>query len=262
MGSEPRSRATRFGQVNGTLDQPQSRPAPEPLKEQMKPLRHYDRITALFVAVVLISNVASVKILKLGPFTFDGGTILFPLSYIFGDILTEVYGYRRSRRVIWHGFFAAALMSAVLWTVGKLPPADGWGHQEAYLKLLGLTPRIVLGSFIAYLAGEFTNSYVLARMKVLMRGRRLWMRTVGSTLAGEAVDTVLFTTIAFAGVLPGALLLSVVVSNYVFKCAVEVLMTPATYAVVGYLKRSEGEDYYDYDTNFNPFAWGFGGAGR
>lgn len=216
--------------------------------------RAFDFIMALFVAVLLISNVASSKILRLGPFSFDGGTLLFPVSYIFGDILTEVYGYARSRRVIWAGFFAALLMGATLAMVGWLPPAQGWEHQEAYLAILGQTPRIVVGSVIAYFAGEFSNSYTLARLKLVTRGRFLWLRTIGSTVVGEGVDTVLFVLIAFAGVLPAPLLTAVMASNYAFKVGIEVLATPATYRLVNYLKRIEGEDYYDWDTDFSPFT--------
>lgn len=215
--------------------------------------RYLDLIMALFVAVLLISNVASSKILQLGPFTFDGGTVLFPISYIFGDILTEVYGYRRSRRVIWTGFFCAGLMAAVFALVGVLPPAQGWENQNAYQAILGTTPRIVLGSLIAYFAGEFSNSYTLARMKVLTRGRWLWSRTIGSTLVGEGVDTLLFVTIAFAGGLPWYLFWSIVVSNYVFKCGLEAAMTPVTYQITNFLKRAENEDVYDTETDFNPF---------
>jgi uncharacterized integral membrane protein (TIGR00697 family) len=220
----------------------------------MRGYRYFDFIVALFVAVLLISNVASSKILRLGPFTFDGGTILFPISYIFGDILTEVYGYRRSRRVIWSGFGSALLMSATFAIVGALPPAQGWEGQEAYMAILGQTPRIVVASLVAYFAGEFSNSYVLARMKIMTRGRWLWSRTIGSTLVGEGVDTLLFVTIAFAGVLPTPLLVTVIVSNYVFKCGFEALATPITYQVVRFLKAVENEDYYDYDTDFNPFV--------
>jgi uncharacterized integral membrane protein (TIGR00697 family) len=215
--------------------------------------RYFDLITALFVAVLLISNVASSKILRLGPFTFDGGTLLFPISYIFGDILTEVYGYRRSRRVIWTGFACAGLMAGVFALVGALPPADGWQYQDAYEAILGTTPRIVLGSLIAYFAGEFSNSYTLAKMKILTQGRWLWTRTIGSTLVGEAVDTVLFVTIAFAGTLPWPLFWSILLSNYVFKVGLEAAMTPVTYQVTGFLKRTEQEDVYDRDTDFNPF---------
>lgn len=215
--------------------------------------RYFDLIMALFVAVLLISNVASSKMLDLGPFTFDGGTILFPISYIFGDILTEVYGYRRSRRVIWTGFACSALAAITFMIVGALPPARGWELQESYRAILGQTPRIVLASLIAYFAGEFSNSFVLAKMKILTGGRWLWTRTIGSTLVGEGVDTLLFVIIAFAGVYPPALLVSVIVSNYVFKTGIEITATPLTYQIVRRLKRAEHEDYYDYGTNFNPF---------
>jgi queuosine precursor transporter len=215
--------------------------------------RYFDLIMASFVAVLLISNVASSKILALGPFTFDGGTILFPLSYIFGDVLTEVYGYQRSRRVIWAGFVAALVMALIFALVGVLPPAAGWDGQAAYQQILGITPRIVLGSLVAYFAGEFSNSWVLAKMKILTRGRWLWTRTIGSTLVGEGVDTLLFVVIAFYGTLSLPLLLTVILSNYVFKCGFEALATPITYGVVNALKRAEQEDYYDYHTDFNPF---------
>lgn len=216
--------------------------------------RYYDLIMAAFVAVLLVSNVASSKILRLGPFSFDGGTLLFPVSYIFGDVLTEVYGYARSRRVIWAGFAAALGMALILMLVGALPPAEGWENQPAYDAILGLTPRIVAASLIAYWAGSFSNSWVMARLKLATRGRWLWLRTISSTLVGEGVDTLLFVLIAFYGALPGALLLAVIVSNYVFKCGLEALMTPVTYRVVNGLKRAEREDYYDADTNFSPFA--------
>lgn len=216
--------------------------------------RYYDLIMAAFVTVLLVSNIASTKILKLGPFTFDGGTILFPISYIFGDVLTEVYGYARGRRVIHVGFVANIGMVLVLALVGALPPAEGWEHQAAYEAILGMTPRIVVASLVAYFAGSFSNSWVLARMKVMTQGRWLWTRTIASTLVGEGVDTALFVLIAFGGVLPWPLLWSVMASNYVFKCGIEALMTPITYRVVNGLKRAEREDYYDYDTNFSPFV--------
>jgi hypothetical protein len=154
---------------------------------------------ALFVAILIISNVASTKILKVSFFSFDGGTILFPLSYIFGDILTEVYGYARARKVIWMGFFCAALTALIFFIVQVLPPTRGWENQESYEKILGLTPRIVVASLIAYFTGEFSNSFTLAKMKILTKGRWLWTRTIGSTLVGEFVDTVLFVAIAFLG---------------------------------------------------------------
>ncbi len=209
--------------------------------------RYLDRITGLFVAVLIISNIASVKIVTVGPFTFDGGTLLFPVAYIFGDVLTEVYGYRASRRVIWTGFAALALMIVTLAVVDVLPPGNA-----TFSAVLGQAPRIALGSLLAYWAGEFTNSVVLARLKVATRGRWLWMRTIGSTLVGEGIDTLVFVLVAFAGTLPNDVLAAILVSNYVFKCAVEVVFTPATYAVVTRLKRAEGVDAFDNDTDFNP----------
>jgi len=218
-----------------------------------KPLKHLDSITALFVAVLLISNIASTKILNLGPLTFDGGTLLFPLSYIFGDILTEVYGYGRSRKVIWLGFMAAAVMSVTLAIVGALPPAADWPNQTAYEAILGQAPRIVVASLIAYFAGEFSNSVILAKLKVVTEGRQLWLRTISSTLLGQLLDTALFVLIAFTGTVPTGLLLVIAVSNYLFKCGVEILFTPITYWITGWLKQQEQEDYYDRETDFNPF---------
>jgi queuosine precursor transporter len=217
------------------------------------PFRYFDILVALFVSVLLISNIASTKILSLWKFTFDGGTLLFPVSYIFGDILTEVYGFRRSRRVIWLGFFAALLMSLVLYVVQILPPASDWSNQQAYEKVLGFVPRIVIASLLAYFAGEFTNSVILSRLKIITKGRFLWTRTIGSTIIGEGLDTLVFCWIAFYGILPQPLFWSVLISNYVFKCAVEIVFTPLTYLIVGILKRKENVDVYDYGVSYNPF---------
>ncbi len=230
----------------------------------MKGFKYFDVVMVAFVAVLLISNIASNKFVDLGIFQFDGGTILFPLSYIFGDVLTEVYGYKRSRRVIWMGFGAAALMALVIWIVTILPIPSNQGPQpqsEAFNMALAGTPYIVLGSLVAYFAGEFSNSFILAKMKIVTKGRWLWSRTIGSTIVGEGVDTLLFASIAFA--LGGALLgtpwetgalWTLIVSNYVFKVGVEAIFTPVTYAVVSFLKRTEHEDYYDVGTDFNPFT--------
>lgn len=217
--------------------------------------RYLDLVMAGFVTVLLVSNIVSAKITRLWVFTFDAGTLLFPISYIFGDILTEVYGYSPSRRVIWTGFFANLVMSGVLILVGRLPPAPGWGYQEAYLRILGLTPRIVCASLIAYWLGAFANSFVLAKLKIFTRGHFLWSRTIGSTVVGQGIDTFLFVGIAFLGVLTPRLLWSVAISNYFFKVGVEVLATPITYRVVNFLKQREGVDAYDYRTNFTPFRW-------
>src|SRR3989339_2267294 len=180
-----------------------------------KIFKHLDTITALFVAVLLISNVASSKIVQFGPFEFDGGTILFPLSYIFGDILTEVYGYKRVRKVIWMGFFMNIFMAFCLMAVSAFPASPQWENQAAFEAILGWTPRIVLASVVAYLVGEFLNSYVLAKVKVFMKGRFLFIRTISSTIVGEAFDTCIFVMIAFYGVLPNDLLLTIIVSHYI-----------------------------------------------
>lgn len=215
--------------------------------------RYYSFVMAAFVAVVLISNVASTKFLLFGPFTFDGGTLLFPISYIFGDILTEVYGYSASRRVIWAGFGAAILMVGTFAVVGALPAAPGWANQKAYEAILGSTPRIVLGSLVAYWVGSFSNAFIMAKMKLLTRGRWLWMRTIGSTLVGEGVDSLLFIMIAFLGTLPMSTIWVGILSNYIFKCGIEAAMTPMTYWVVRILKHGEQQDVYDNKTDFNPF---------
>lgn len=237
--------------------------------------RYFDLLVALFVTVLLVSNIASsAKIIDWGvalfgtPLIFDGGTLLFPLSYLFGDLLTEVYGYRRSRRVIWLGFLAAGLMSGLLWLIGWLPGEASWRTaigDERYRAILGgvSSGAIVLASLVAYFAGEFANSFVLAKLKIATRGRWLWTRTIGSTLVGEGLDTVLFVSIATRLGVPGflpALWVPLVVTNYLFKCGVEVALTPVTYWAVGLLKRREGVDVYDRGTNFNPFRWDAGDA--
>jgi uncharacterized integral membrane protein (TIGR00697 family) len=233
----------------------------------MKQYRFFDLITAVFVTVLVVSNIASsAKIVDWGfslyglPMAFDAGTILFPISYIFGDILTEVYGYKQSRRVIWTGF-ACLVLSAVIFWIVRLMPAEatwqGYAGDEAYHAILGgmSTGGIVLASLAGYWTGEFTNSFILAKLKVLTEGRWLWARTIGSTIFGELVDTVMFVVVASAfGVFPWSLFFTLTVTNYIFKCAVEALMTPVTYGIVDVLKKAENEDYYDRGTNFNPFA--------
>ncbi len=232
-----------------------------------KNYRHFDLIMAAFVTVLVVSNIASsAKIVDLGfrllgvPMAFDAGTILFPVSYIFGDILTEVYGYRRSRRVIWAGFFALALSAAVFWIIQRMPGEATWqayAGDAAYSAILGgiSSGGILLGSLAGYWSGEFSNSFVLAKLKIWTEGRHLWLRTIGSTLVGQGVDTVAFVAVAtLLGVFPWSLFITLTLTNYLFKCAVEALMTPVTYAIVEMLKRVEDEDFYDRETNFNPFA--------
>jgi len=231
-----------------------------------KSYRYFDLIMAVFVTVLVVSNVASsAKIVDLRlrvfgvPMAFDGGTLLFPLSYIFGDILTEVYGYKRSRRVIWTGFFCLALSAGVFALIRLLPGESTWqgyAGDAAYAAILGgmSSGGIVFGSLAGFWSGEFSNSFVLAKMKILTNGRHLWARTIGSTLVGELVDSAVFVVVAsLFGVFPWSLFLTLVLTNYLFKCAVEAAMTPVTYALVNRLKKSEGEDFYDRETNFNPF---------
>jgi uncharacterized integral membrane protein (TIGR00697 family) len=228
--------------------------------------RYLDLIMAVFVTVLVVSNIASsAKIVDWGfslfgvRMAFDAGTLLFPVSYIFGDILTEVYGYKNSRRVIWAGFACLALSALIFWIVSILPGESQWQQyagNAAYLAILGgmSSGGIVLASLAGYWSGEFTNSFVLAKMKIMTRGRWLWTRTIGSTIVGEMVDTVVFIGIAsLFHVFPWTLFLTLVLTNYLFKVGAEALMTPVTYAAVGRLKKTENEDYYDRDTNFNPF---------
>jgi uncharacterized integral membrane protein (TIGR00697 family) len=215
--------------------------------------RYFSVVSSVFVAVLLISNTVGVKLFSVGPLNLPGGIVVFPISYIFGDVLTEVYGYRESRKIIWTGLACVVLMAAVYLLVEILPPAPFWKEQRAYAAILGFAPRVAAASILAYFCGEFSNSYVLAKMKIMTGGRKLWMRTIGSTVIGEGVDTVVFCVVAFAGVFPPAAILSVIGANYLVKVLYEVVATPVTYAIVGYLKRVEQVDYYDYDTNFNPF---------
>jgi uncharacterized integral membrane protein (TIGR00697 family) len=228
--------------------------------------KYFDIIMALFVAVLLISNIASsAKIIDWGislgsiPLAFDAGTMIFPISYIFGDILTEVYGYKRSRKVIWVGFAASVLMSVTFGAIAALPGDAYWKAQvgdTAYNSVLGgvSSGGIVVASLVAYLVGEFSNSFVLAKLKIRSQGKHLWIRTISSTLIGEGMDTTIFIVVAtIFGVFPWELISTLIITNYIFKVGIEVLMTPITYAVVRGLKRVELEDYYDYQTDFNPF---------
>jgi uncharacterized integral membrane protein (TIGR00697 family) len=242
---------------------PGSTPDPEehlahdeaPQASPRRTYRYYDLVMASFVTVLLCANViGAAKVAQVGGFTFGAGVLFFPISYVFGDVLTEVYGYARARKVVWAGFGALAFASFMSAVVLAFPPAPGWPHQAAYERVFGATPRIVLASLVAYFCGEFCNSYVLARMKLRSGGRHLWTRTIGSTVVGEAVDSAVFYPVAFLGVWPGDLVLQVMLSNYVVKVMWEAAMTPATYRVVNFLKRAESEDYFDRNTNFTPFS--------
>jgi uncharacterized integral membrane protein (TIGR00697 family) len=224
--------------------------------------RYYDFVMAAFVTVLVCSNligpakIAQLDLPLIGTVTFGAGVLFFPISYVFGDVLTEVYGYARARRVIWSGFGALAFASLMASVVVALPPAPFWQHQPAYEIAFGSTWRIVGASMIAYFCGEFVNSFVLAKMKIATGGRWLWMRTIGSTIFGEAVDSALFYPLAFydSGIIPNDKLPIVMLAQFITKVLVEVVFTPVTYRIVGALKKAEQEDYYDVQTNFSPFT--------
>ena len=208
-------------------------------------------IAAIFVTCLITANTIAVKVISLGPFILPAAIVIFPLSYIFGDILTEVYGYRWARRVIWLGFFCNLLFVLFAWVGQILPPAPFWKGQEAYESILGYTPRLLAASFVGYLVGEFANSFVLAKMKILTRGRWLWSRTIGSTIVGQGLDSLIFITLAFIGT--PSFVIIMVLYHWLAKTVIEAMATPFTYAMVNFLKKKEAIDTYDYQTNFNPF---------
>jgi hypothetical protein len=217
--------------------------------------KYYDFVMAAFVTVLLCSElIGAAKLTTVWGVTFGSGVLFFPISYIFNDVLTEVYGYARARKVVWAGFGAIAFASIMAFVVVRLPPAADWNDQPAYQAVFGNTWRIVAASILAFFAGEFANSYVLAVMKVAMEGRFLWMRTIGSTIVGEGVDSLIFYPLAFLGVWTPDQVVTVMINNYLFKCGWEALITPFTYMAVNFLKKAENEDYYDRDTNFTPFS--------
>ncbi|HRW06268.1 MAG TPA: queuosine precursor transporter [Caldilineaceae bacterium] len=217
--------------------------------------RYYDVAVALFVASLLTANIIAVKLIQLGPLILPAGVVIFPVSYILGDVLTEVYGYRWARRAIWLGFVGNLVAVVAIWLAGLLPAPVFWQGQDAYNIILGFTPRLLLASFAAYLLGEFANSTVLAKMKIWTQGRHLWARTIGSTIVGQGLDSLVFILIAFGGLMASPELVTAIVSQWIFKSAYEALATPLTYAVVNTLKRLEGVDAYDVDTDLNPFAF-------
>lgn len=226
-----------------------------------KGYRWFPFVTAIFVSTLIVSNIIAVKLVNIGGLFLPAAVILFPVAYIFGDILTEVYGYARARQVIWTGFICNLMAVVAIWIGGQLPAAPFWSAgafnspesaQQAYQAILGFTPRLLLASFIAYLIGEFLNSFVLAKLKVRTEGRFLWLRTISSTIVGEGADSAVFITIAFIGIIPGSGLVNAILSQWTFKVVYETLATPLTYLVVNTLKRVENEDYFDRDTDFNP----------
>ena len=231
--------------------------SPEHLLARQRPLKdyhHYEQLVHIFVVILLISNLVAPKICQIGPFKISGAMLLFPITYIFGDIFTEVYGYAGSRRAIWTGFFASGLMAVLAKVIVLLPAAPDWTNQEAYATVFNFVPRVVIASLIAFCAGEFVNSYVMAKMKLFTDGRHLWTRTVGSTVAGQAVDTTVVIVITFAGTQSLAVIANLIVSGYFAKVIYEVVATPLTYLVVNSLKKSEGVDVFDKGTDFSPFG--------
>ncbi len=211
-------------------------------------------ITAIFVTCLITANITAVKLISVGGLILPAAVIIFPVSYIVGDVLTEVYGYKVARQVIWLGFFCNLLAVLAIWISGLLPSAPFWDGQTAYEKILGFTPRILIASVIAYLMGEFSNSFVLAKMKIATNGKWLWARTIGSTLIGEGLDSFVFISIAFWGIIPVSAMISAILTQWAVKSVYEALATPLTYMAVDFLKEKEGIDVYDYDTGFNPFA--------
>ncbi len=211
-------------------------------------------VVALMLTSLLVSNIVAQKVVQFGPFIISGAEFIFPISYIVNDVLTEVYGYRRSRLVIWIGFGANLLMVLAIQVAILLPAAPFWNGQEAFATILGATPRLLIASLCAYLVGEFLNAYVLAKMKILTKGRWLWTRTIGSTFVGQMFDSSIFSLIAFLGVIPLREIGIMILTVWAFKTVYEALVTPVTYLVVNFLKRREGMDVYDYDTRFNPFV--------
>jgi len=213
-------------------------------------------VMALFITCLITANIIAVKLIAVFGMVLPAAVIVFPISYILGDVLTEVYGYRRARSVIWLGFACNLILVIAVWLGGLLPAPTFWDGQAAYARILGYTPRILAASFLAYLVGEFSNSFVLAKMKIATNGRHLWARTIGSTLVGQALDSIAFITIAFAGTITCSVLFSTIIAQWLVKTAYEAMLTPITYKAVNFLKRREGLDVYDYETRFNPLLIG------
>jgi uncharacterized integral membrane protein (TIGR00697 family) len=216
--------------------------------------KYLDVLTTAFVVILLVSNLVAQKICKIGPFAVSGAVLLFPITYIFGDVFTEIYGFAASRRAIWLGFFGTALLYLMGYIIIALPAAPGWHNQQAFATVFGFIPRILAASLTAFWAGEFANSYTMARLKLVTNGRKLWTRTIGSTIIGQAVDTALVITLTFAGVVPAMTILNMIATGYALKVGYEVLATPLTYLVINWLKAAEQADAFDRNQSFNPFS--------
>jgi queuosine precursor transporter len=223
---------------------------------QVRRYKYLDALTTMFVVILLVSNLVAQKICMIGPFAVSGAILLFPITYIFGDVFTEVYGFSASRRAIWLGFFGTSLLYLMGAIVIALPGAPEWKNQQAFQMVFGFIPRILAASLIAFWAGEFANSYTMAKLKLWTNGEKLWTRTIGSTIVGQGVDTTLVVTLTFAGTYPVGRLINIIVTGYLLKVGYEVLATPLTYLVIGWLKRSEHADAFDRNEDFNPFSFG------
>ena len=226
----------------------------------LRSYKYLDILTTAFVVILLVSNLVAQKICMIGPFAVSGAVILFPITYIFGDVFTEIYGFAASRRAIWLGFFGTALLYLMGYITIALPAAPGWHNQQAFAVVFGFIPRILAASLIAFWAGEFANSYTMARLKLITNGRKLWTRTIGSTVVGQAVDTALVITLTFAGVVPATTILNMIATGYALKVGYEVLATPLTYLVIRWLKAAEQADAFDRNQSFNPFSLSSGAA--
>jgi uncharacterized integral membrane protein (TIGR00697 family) len=221
----------------------------------MRRYRYLDALTTAFVVILLVSNLVAQKIFRIGPITTSGAMVLFPITYIFGDVFTEIYGYAASRRAIWLGFFGTALLYAISAIVIALPPDPEFHNQQAFVTVFGILPRILVASLAAFWAGEFANSYTMAKLKLITKGRWLWTRTVGSTVVGQFVDTTLVIFITFAGTFTPHKLVQIIITGYLLKVGYEILATPLTYLVINFLKRAEHVDTFDTHTNFSPFKF-------
>ena len=224
------------------------------IREDQRYSAYFVAVAAIFVTCLVISNIVAVKLIAIGGLILPAAIVIFPISYLLADVLTEVYGFRAARRVIWLGFFCNLLAVIAIYVGGALPAAGFWSNQPAYDAILGAMPRILAASFVAYLLGEFANTMIMSRLKVKMAGRHLWLRAIGSTLIGQGLDSAVFITLAFAGIMPTPVLLGAVVTQWLVKSAYEALATPLTYAIVSLLKRREGVDVYDHHVRLNPFA--------
>jgi uncharacterized integral membrane protein (TIGR00697 family) len=227
------------------------------IPKKNSPYSHWFLLVAtIFITCLITSNIIAVKLVNILGLLLPAAIVIFPISYIFGDVLTEVYGYRQARRVIWLGFFCNLIVVVAIWLGQILPAASFWDGQAAYERILGYTPRLLGASFLAYLVGEFANSFVLAKMKMATHGRWLWVRTIGSTLVGQCLDSIVFMTLSFMGTIPMSALSGAILVQWLSKSAYEAIVTPLTYLVINFLKKREGMDVFDYDTRFNPFFFG------